>query len=200
MNRRVMVLHACVVSAALVVVVPGAQAGDCPPDVDVCVRVEPPDLVVDINSTSTFTLDLVADINTPVVGWGLDLNIETPGVVSVTGTPDIPFPPWIDVFAPDGDGLAAVADPFPPTNGSVSGLNILLATLTFSVDRLGETDLVPSVTEGDLTEGFPLDPMGFGTVTFQNGHVMVIPEPTTAILLALAFAVAKPRRRSHRRR
>jgi len=36
-----------------------------------------------------------------------------------------------------------------------------------------------------LTEGFPLDPTGFADVTFEGGHVRVIPEPTTMILLAM---------------
>jgi len=49
----------------------------------------------------------------------------------------------------------------------VSGPGVLLATLTFHADAIGEVDLNASVTPGDPWEGFALDPSGFATLAFE---------------------------------
>lgn len=168
-----------------------APAGVCP--VEVCIRFDPPDTTVDLSDV--FTIDIVADLNTPIVGWGIDLTIDTPAIVSLSAVPAIPAP-WLAAFAPDGDMLAALADPFEPVNGSVDGFDITLATLTFTADNAGETDLLLSYTLADPTEGFAKDPTGFAEVFFETGHITVIPEPATAALFAclLAFLIAcRPR-------
>ena len=102
----------------------------------------------------------------------------------------------------DGDGLAGLADPFAPTNGSVSGTGILLATLTFRADAEGMTDLIASTTPGDQTEGFPLDPTGFANVTFEPGQIIIIPEPATVLplLCALFGGLGGVRARRRKRR
>ena len=169
--------------------------------VDVCLRFDPS--INEVVVGETFEVDIVADIVTPVVGWGLDLTIDAPGIISLVGDPAIPNPPWAATIAPDGDKLAALAKPSKPTNGSVSGIGIVLATLTFSADALGQTDLILGITPGDLTEGFALDPTGFATITFEPGNVSVIPEPTTLLLLlsVLSYVLgsARSRRRPRRR-
>lgn len=168
-----------------------ALADFCP--VDVCIRFDPPDTTVNLNDV--FTIDIIADINTPLVGWGFDMAIDTPAVVSLFLDPAIPAP-WLAAFAPDGDKLAALADPFEPVNGSVSGFDIPLATLTFTADTVGETDLLLSYTLADPTEGFAKDPAGFAEVLFEAGYITVIPEPVTAAYFAglLAFLiVSRPR-------
>jgi hypothetical protein len=147
---------------------------------DVFVHPDPLDLLVERGEV--FEIRLLADISDPVLGWGLDLSLA-PGVLSVVGAPSISSP-WQSVPAADGDGLAAYAFP-----DSVSGQDTLLATLTFSADAVGETDLVLSVTPGDLTEGFPLDPSGFATSTFQTGHVTVVPEPGAALVAAAGWVL-----------
>lgn len=155
---------------------------------DVCVRFEP--ALSEIILGHDFEIDIVADINNPVVGWGLDVTVATPGVITSAGDPDI-GPSWFAVNAPDGDKLAGLAFP----NGIV-GTDVLLATLHFTADADGETDLLLSVTPGDNSEGFALDPSGFGTYLFESGHVYV-PEPTSlAIFLTCACAL---RRRTARR-
>ena len=162
---------------------------------DVVVRFVPPSQIV--NFDDVFTVDVVADINTPVVGWGLDVDLSVPTIASTFAAPSVAFPPWIAAAAADGDGLAGLADPFAPTNGSVSGIGILLATLTFHADAQGTTDLLMSTTPGDLSEGFPLDPTGFATVTFEPGQVVVVPEPATLLplLAVLSCGVGWPRGR-----
>ena len=168
-----------------------APAGTCP--VDVCVRFDPPVTVA--NPSDVFTIDIVADINTPIVGWGMDLTIVTPTVASLTGGPVIPFP-WLAAFAPDGDQLAGLASPFDPVFGAVSGTDIILATLTFTADAPLETDLLLSITAGDATEGFALDPTGFAVVQFETGKI-IVPEPAGLILLACCLpACLLLRRRS----
>jgi len=144
---------------------------------DVTVRFDPVTAIVQLSDQVSF--DLVADIGEPVVGWGLDLTFDN-SIVSQVGWPAIGGS-WLSVAAADGDGLAGLAFP-----ASVSGPGVLLATVTFSADAVGETDLLAGVTLGDLTEGFPLDPVGFATIAFENGHVTVIPEPATALLLSAA--------------
>jgi hypothetical protein len=156
----------------------------------VTVRFDPADAIVAL--AVPFTIDIVADINEPVVAWGLDLAIDDGSILSLAGAPSV-GPDWVPAYAPDGDGLARVAFP-----DSVSGDDILLATIAFSADALGETDLLLGVTSGDLTEGFGLDPTGFAAVTFEPGHAEVIPEPGAVCFLALGALVGI--RRNYRRR
>ncbi|MCK4660931.1 MAG: hypothetical protein KAV82_15530 [Phycisphaerae bacterium] len=152
----------------------------------VIVRFDPPDITVDLGDV--FNINIVADISDLVVAWGLDLTIDDESVVSLVGEPTI-VPDWIAAYAPDGDGLAGVAFP-----NSISGSDILLATVTFSADVIGETDLLLSVTPGDFNEGFGLDPEGFDTVTFELGHVTVIPEPVTLCFLTVVVLVTARRK------
>ena len=127
------------------------------------------------------------------------MDLSVPTIASSFAAPIVVFPPWVAAAAADGDGLAGLADPFAPTNGSVSGTGILLETLTFQADAQGTTDLLMSTTPGDLTEGFPLDPTGFATITFEPGQLTVIPEPTTLLPLLAAMScglgLTRPRRR-----
>jgi hypothetical protein len=125
-----------------------------------------------------FTVDLIADIEDPVLGWGLDISYDT-GILSLIGAPAI-GPLWTPGFAPDGDGLAGLAFPTP-----ISGNNILLASLNFGALASGESLLQASNTSGDLTEGFPLlEPGVFADVQFVNGSVKSesVPEPATIFL------------------
>ena len=159
----------------------------------VTVRLVPSDLSVELGEV--FSIAIVADIPDAVVAWGLDLITEDETVLSPVGDSLI-GPLWIAGYAPDGDGLAGLAYP-----SSVVGNDILLATVTFSADALGETELLlsddnppPHVSPpSDLTEGFGLDPTGFADVTYEPGHVEVVPEPATLILLAFGglFALRK---------
>ena len=181
-------------TAALLLIVSSAEASLVS---DVVVRFDPPMQTVSINDV--FTVDLIADISAPVVGWGLDVDLSVPTIASISAPPIVVFPPWIAATAADGDGLAGLADPFAPTNGSVSGAGILLATLTFQADAQGTTDLLTSVTPGDLTEGFALDPTGFATITFQPGEVTVIPEPATLLPLLAVLSCGLGLTRSRRR-
>ena len=154
----------------------------------VTVRFEPSE--VTYYEEDLFTLDLVADISDPVIGWGLDLTIEDPLVLSLNGPPMI-GPLWYEGYAPDGDGLVGLA-----FDTGISGNDILLATISLQAVTMGDTDLYASVTPGDLTEGFPLDPTGFADVTFESGHVIVIPEPAAVVLLAAGgWLVVRFRRR-----
>lgn len=148
----------------------------CSASATVIVRFDPPESTVSVGHQ--FQVKIMADIYNPVVGWGLDVSYNSQKIT--TATPPVIGPSWSQGYAPDGDGLAGLAFPT-----SINGNNILLATLTFDALDMGETTLLASVTPGDLTEGFPLDPTGFDTVTFEAGHVMVIPEPLSLFLLAV---------------
>ncbi len=140
------------------------------------VRVQPMEATVQLGDP--FVAAIVADIPDPVLGFGLDLTFDG-SILSTVGDPMI-GPLFQPVVAPDGDGLAGLAFP-----SSVSGSNILLATVMFNADNLGATGLVPGVTDGDLTEGFALDPTGFAEASLHSARVTVVPEPMSAALLAL---------------
>ncbi len=179
-------------AAALLLIVSSAGASLV---TDVVVRFDPPIQTVNINDVCT--VDLIADNTAPVVGWGLDVGLSVPSIASIFTAPAVAFPPWVAAAAVDGDDLAALADPLAPTNGSVSGTGILLATLTFQADAQGTTDLLAGTTPGDLTEGFPLDPTGFATLSFEPGQVTVIPEPgTLGSLLCAGLMLMRSRRRN----
>jgi hypothetical protein len=128
-----------------------------------------------------FTVDIIADIPDPVLGWGLDAAFDDTIIIPV-GAPAIGAS-WTSGFAPDGDGLVG----FAPLGAPVSGNEIPLATLEFQATTVGFSDLLASVTIDDLTEGFPLappaSPGSFADVTFLSGSVSVVPLPGTILLL-----------------
>ncbi len=140
---------------------------------------------------ASFEVELRANLDAPVLGWGLD--VFTMGPVGPVGDPVI-GPAWLPIESPDGDGLAAVAFP-----EGVIGDDVLLATLRYAASAPGEITFQPSATVADLTEGFALDPTGFAI--FGSGplvRVDVIPEPGTLLLVGagLAGLAARGRRRS----
>ena len=157
----------------------------CPASSAVIVRFSPLESVVSVGQQ--FQVQVRADITNPVLGWGLDVN-HASQIIAGNGTPDI-GPLWSPGYAPDGDALAGLAFP-----SSISGSNVLLATLTFSALNVGETYLTASITPGDLTEGFPLDPTGFDMVTFEPAHVTVVPEPASLLLISLNGLIVFRRR------
>jgi hypothetical protein len=144
------------------------------------VRFDTPDRTIGVGEV--FTMDILADVGDPLVGWGLDLSFD-PSILSVVDPPAI-GPRWFPAGAPDGDGLAGLA-----FVDSVSGADVLLASVTFSAVALGETDLMLSTTPEDLTEGFALDPTGFAEPVFRGGHVSVVPEPATGFLCVIALSI-----------
>lgn len=175
-----------VLSRLMIAVAALASLPVCSAPAGVIVEVQPPNLVV--ATGQVFTVNVVADIHEPVVGWGLDLTFD-PAVVSLTGAPAI-GPAWLPAGTLDGDGLAGLAFP-----ASISGTEILLATMSFSAVALGQTELALDITPGDLTEGFPLDPTGFASVTLESGEVTVVPEPTDLALLLIGAGLVMRRKR-----
>jgi len=138
------------------------------------------------NVGDIFTIDIVADMTNPIVGWGLDLTVTDPMYANRTATDPVIGPDWDPAFAPDLDGLAGLAFPV-----GVSGPGILLATVEFQALALGTTNLVLSVTPGDLTEGFALYPSGFDNYEFSLGTINVVPEPAALALLALGALIRR---------
>jgi len=166
-----------VVAAAFCALTASAQAG-------VIVYVRPS--ADQVLPGESFTVQLRADIDQPVVAWGLDLAFNS-AVVQRSGPPAI-GPAWFPAYAPDGDGLAGVAFPVP-----VVGANTLLATIVFEALTPGTCPLAASFTPGDLNEGFALDPVGFAQVSFIPASVTVLPEPGLLLPAALPW-IARRRR------
>ncbi len=147
---------------------------------ELIVRFDTPERTVGLGEE--FTIDILADILDPLVGWGLDLSFDS-SVLALVDSPAI-GPRWFLAPASDADGLAGLAFP-----DSVSGVGVLLASVTLSGMALGETDLTLSTTLGDLSEGFALDPTGFAQPTFESSHVFVVPEPATGLLGAIVLSI-----------
>jgi hypothetical protein len=125
-----------------------------------------------------------------ILAWGLDLGL-TGTSVALDGIA-INETDWDAVFAPDGDGLAAIA----PLANPVWGNGVVLATLSFTLKEEGLSILTPSDTPGDLNEGFAIDIAlggGFADVTYNTGTINVIPEPASLLLLAAAGCIWRRR-------
>ena len=158
----------------------------------VTISLELEDPGANISIGDIFTLNILADISEPVLGWGLDLNFD-PGLVNQTAAPVI-GPSWFAALSPDGDGLAGLAFPTP-----VSGTGILLASLSFEAMAEGTALFSSSITPFDLSEGFPLAfalPGSFADVVFIDREVTInVPEPATLFLLLSGFAAMSIYRR-----
>ena len=147
----------------------------------VTVTFDPLDSVV--YPSDSFSVNLVADIPDPVLGFGIDLSFDSTILSLDTCTIG---PSWSPVPSPlkNPKGLA-----FP---SPVSGDDVLLATLNFTALKLQQTNLIASYTPGDFTEGFPLAPPAppgsFADVNFVNGSVSVVPIPPTVLLLGSGLA------------
>jgi hypothetical protein len=143
------------------------------------VRFEPSATLVDVGDT--LLVDVVADFSEPIVAFGFDLDIA-PALLTAAAAPVI-GPLWIGVFAPDGDGLAGLT----ATSG-IAGTGVLLATLQLTaVGPAGSAQLLGSITQGDLTEGFGLAGEGFDSVEFEPASITVIPEVSTIYLLSVGL-------------
>ena len=139
---------------------PPASAGT------VTVRFDPSSSVVGVGET--VSISIVADMSDPVVGWGLDLAFDD-SVVGLVGDPNLGSV-WWSAHASDDDGLVGLAFP-----DSVSGLDVVLASLEVAGLAPGQTSLDLGTTPDDLTEGMPLDPNGFDTLLVEAGQVTVVP-------------------------
>lgn len=153
---------------------------------DVCVRFEPSDMIVELGHA--FSVDVVADINVPVIGWGLDVIVIPIDGMPQSGPPTV-GPDWFAAPSPDGDGLAGLAFPSP-----VSGQSVVLATLQYIPSMEGHYDLLADTTMGDLTEGFALESGGFASMSFTPAAITVVPEPATLALLVLSAALLRRQR------
>ncbi len=140
----------------------------------------------------SFTVELRADLGLPIVAYGLDVHWNA-GLLDYLG-PAAFAPGWIQL----SNATGASAQPFPAlallnlgalaNPGPVSGPNFLLATLSFKAKAPGVANLELSITPTDLTEGFALTtPGSFDSVALSGATVNVIPEPTTALLLAVGL-------------
>jgi len=143
-----------------------------------------------------FNVDIRADMDLGIAGFGMLFNIQDPTICHLTAAPQT-GPAWWSTtdFTPQGWRIGGLAFPDP-----VEGVDVLLATLSFHADHVGETDLVLTISPDDLTQGFalgpPFSPGNFDFVTLNLGHVTVIDVPAPAALALFAVAgLTRPRMR-----
>ena len=173
---------------ACIVLLAGAMLTN-PALADIDVYLAPPGQDV-LLSAGTATVEILADIPEAeeIASWGLDLDrlgtsIGNPAV-------QINLALFDPAAAAGGDDLSA----FILLDNPVWGNGVLLATVTYDLLGLGQTDLTlkdDNAYNGlgpDLTEGFGLNPPPsgeFGLMNYTGGYINVIPEPTTLSLLVL---------------
>ena len=149
---------------------------------DIMVTLDPADTDIVGGVGDTALVNIMADIPEAdaIAGWGLDLNVDDPGIADWTL---VAIGPLFDPAqqTPDGDLLGGLAFP-----DCVFGPGVLLATVEFLGIGDGLTDIMTGVTAGDLTEGFALCDMGFAVAEYGGGTVLV-PEPASLALLALGL-------------
>jgi hypothetical protein len=141
------------------------------------VRLTAPTSVVPLGGE--VSVDLVADLGAPALGFGFDIHLDAPHLVLLE--PPTVGAAWLPVPGSDGDGLAGIAYPT-----AVTGSSVILATLHFTATSLGSVTLEPGTTPGDLSEGIALDPSGFDSLQLEPLTLeVVIPEPSRMLLVLL---------------
>ncbi len=140
------------------------------------VRLTPAHTMVPLGAS--VQIEIRADIPIPILGWGVDIS-QSSLILAENGPPAV-GPLWSPAHSLDGDRLVGLAFP-----SSISGTNILLATLTWTALNVGETTLAATITPDDPTEGFALDPAGFDTAVFEPALVTVMPDPASLWLISL---------------
>lgn len=169
------------------------------------IRLEP--VVSSVAPSTPFEVRIVADIDAAdaIIGFGFDL--DAPGVTLLGFATGPGFADDSTYLAPfsDSDGIRGASGGDLLLGPPVSGVDILLGTLTLSAANLGPLSI--SLSADDLsfnyTEGLiplSLSLVNFmpavtpGTVTVSNGGT--VPTPGTAACTAVALLAAlAPRRR-----
>jgi hypothetical protein len=146
-----------------------------------------------VNLGDVVVINVVADIDagSAIVSWGIDVGLSS----AILGGPAVAIGALFSSTPPAGDmdGLIGIVVPPDPP---VSGVGIVLATLTYTATSLGTTNLIASITGGDALEGF--FQVGGGAVTdlaFVNGVVTVIPLPPALLLGAAGLGLVGIARR-----
>jgi len=187
-------------SAALAMAV-GLMIGAAPADAALlALRFDQPSASVQVGGQ--VSVNLMADIDVPVIGFDLDVTFDA-ALASLTG---VTFGPQWEFGGQVGNQLFGLApyDVGTATQLTVSGNDVLLATLTFTGVAPGLTAL--GVTFTGFDQGFFLQPDPESTDPFPrvladsvtNGSLQVVPEPATLALLlsaALGAGRVRPRRR-----
>lgn len=145
----------------------------------------PQDTYVGYNQTFWVLIQADIDPSTPIVGFGIDLDVVDPAIAAPTGNLDFSVGVFDQGYAPDGDGLVGL---YLDGGYGISGLQPLVAVEFQSFGLYGMTPIMLSDDyPTDLTEGFPVAPPPsgvFAEVEYIAGAIYV-PEPGTLCLLAL---------------
>jgi hypothetical protein len=138
---------------------------------------------VTFTAGQTLSIELIADLPDPVLGYGLDIKFDQSKLV-LNGFSQGPL--WFPASGSEPDDVAGIAFPTP-----VDGSGVLLGTFSFTALVSSSDTLGLAYDSRNLAEGFPLPGGGFDPSNVPDEAPITpppqVPEPATTVPLCLAF-------------
>jgi len=133
----------------------------------------------------TFSVNLLASISDPILGFGLDFNFDSS---LLTLDSAVVAPSWFAAIGTEANDVVGLAFPLP-----VSGSTVV-ETLNFTALNTGSTTLDLAYDSTNLAEGFPLASGGFARSNLRDEAPItgIVPEPSAVFLLGtMAIALLR---------
>jgi hypothetical protein len=136
----------------------------------------------------TVTVNVLANIPDPVLGFGIDVRVDSAKLSPSGFTTGLL---WFPVSGSQQDDVAGIAFP-----SSISGSGVLLGTASFIALTSGTSGLTAVYDSRNLAEGFLLASGGFAANNLGDEAPVTpsTPEPTAVILIGTGLALFRTRK------